>query len=114
MISSDYVFTTRQSPRHRRSCPSTASKSAFAKEPSFRSIIVRLVVRMTPATTEGNSKSGSLPVADQLVAEQRPADVTGNGRHHDFLPRTVMRGGANDYSRPELLFGFIAYSWLFG
>jgi len=51
-------------PREWRSSPSIATISGFGIVPSFRSIIVRLIVLNIPVTTEGKSNPASfhLPI----------------------------------------------------
>lgn len=60
--------------------------------------------RSDDARHHGREKqAGSPPVGDGVVAEEAPADIAGDGRHHNFLPRAVVGQGADHESRPEFL-----------
>src|SRR5207249_4328437 len=55
-----------------------------------------------PGHQRWKEQSGSLPVIEQVVAEETPADVAGDRDDDHLAPGTMIRRGADDDRRPEL------------
>jgi pSer/pThr/pTyr-binding forkhead associated (FHA) protein len=73
--------------RDRRSSLSIASISGFSIAPSFRSIIVRLIVRKIPVTKEQfiigrGSKSSDLPIKDGNISRKHAAVILHQGAYY--------------------------------
>src|SRR3989442_6679821 len=55
-----------------------------------------------PGHQRWKEQSGSLPVIEQVVAEETPPDVAGDRDDDHLAPGAMIRGGADDDPRAEL------------